>query len=324
MLECNYGVPGSGKSYKAVYTIYEAFINEKSSTFNKYERFYCNIAEFKFNKFEGKGFKLVPNDLIKQLSQLRLLAIQGKEESEILDKAREFNLLNSLIVWDEAQTYFSKKHDVLLWWIEYQRHLHQHVILIAQSPKRILAEYSDLGDKFFKAVPPSLRLTNSLQYKRYAESKLLKMSYIDTLTIKPSKDVFDLYTSGANEKPKKVIYKFIIIAVALFIVSIVLFKLIAGRFEHGNNDVNNSESSVVTSSSPLDLSNSFAVVCYGFSCSCMGSTFNLSDLNNYKKKFGLVPIDINSYSPEINIYSYQKNDLFFSEVLSAPVNNSSN
>lgn len=109
MLECDFGVPGSGKSYKAVYTIYETFLNDKSDRYGKKDLFYTNIHEFKFDRFPNKGFPFVPNTLISQLSQLRLLDIQGKSKDEIIELARSMNLFNCLIVWDESQTFFSKK-----------------------------------------------------------------------------------------------------------------------------------------------------------------------------------------------------------------------
>lgn len=323
MLECDYGVPGSGKSYKAVYSIYEAFVNEKSERFNKYERFYTNIADFKFNKFPDTGFKLVPNDFIKNLSTLRLLAIQGKSESEILETARSLNLLNCLVVWDEAQQFFSKQNDVLLWYIEYHRHLHNDVILIAQSPDRIQSGYKDLGDLHFKAVPPSLRMSNSLQYKRYATSKMYKKEVIDTISLKPDQKIFDLYKSGANEKPKKVIYKFIVIALVLAFVVGSIFAFVTSSWS--SNDSNSSSVTVaqtsLTKSTPIS-SHVFTVACVGFDCSYLGQSVVMSDLNVKEKEFNIYPTLSTQISDGVYLRTYSYNADFIKGVFNVSFSDS--
>lgn len=324
MLELDYGVPGSGKSYKAVNLIYQSFVNEKSENFNKYERFYCNIAEFKFDSFNGQGLKLVPPDFIAKVSQLRLIAVAGGSETEILKKAREFDLLDCLIVWDEAQTFFSKKNDVLLWWVEYHRHLYQDIILIAQSPDRILSCYKDLGDLHFKAVPPSLRVSNSLQYKRFVTPQLYKKSVIDTISLKPDPKIFALYKSGANEKPKKVIYKFIIIAVVLAVVVALIFSFVGRRFSGDSNQTQPSAPSY-TSAPTQSYDDSITVACVGFDCSFMGSSVPLAVLNQYEHDFNFRSTIITQVSPNVFLRVYPNNHEFVKGVfnVSLPSSNPS-
>ena len=316
-LELDYGVPGSGKSYKAVNTIYQAFLNEKSDTYGKYQRFFCNIAEFKFDKFDGRGFKLVPNDLISKISQLRLLAVQGKEESEILDLARSLDLLDSLFVWDEAQTFFSKKNDVLLWWVEYHRHLHQDIILIAQSPDRIISGYKDLGDFHFMATPPSLRTTNALKYKRYSTPQLYKYSHSDTITLKPDPRIFDLYKSGANEKPKKVIYKFLGIAAVLVVVLLLTVSFIMSRYD--SDDSNTTVSSSGSLPVVQHFSEIFTVACVGFECSYLGSVVSLADLNARSAEYGLNAVTTTSISEGVTLREYPFNVDFIKGVFNVTV-----
>lgn len=324
VLECDFGVPGSGKSYKAIYSIYESFLNEKSERFNKYERFYTNVADFKFNKFPDKGFKLVPNDFIKNLSILRLLAIQGKSESEIIESARSLDLLDCLIVWDEAQSFFSKKNDVLLWWIEYHRHLHQDVILIAQSPRRILSEYKENGDLFFRAVSPSLRTSDSLKYKRYGTFNMYKGEVIDTISLKPDPIIFELYKSGANEKPKKVIYKFVFIALFLSLVVGSIFAFVTSSWS--SNDSNSSASVTIaqtslTKSTPIS-SHVFTVACVGFDCSYLGQSVVMSDLNVKEKEFNIYPTFTTQISDGVYLRTYSYNADFIKGVFNVSLSDS--
>lgn len=53
MLEFYCGVPGSGKTYKAVDHVYNSFLDDKNSFYGKYERFYTNINEFNYEFFNN-------------------------------------------------------------------------------------------------------------------------------------------------------------------------------------------------------------------------------------------------------------------------------
>lgn len=53
MLEFYTGVPGSGKTYRAVDHVYNCFIDSKSKEFGKYKRFFTNINEFHFDVFNN-------------------------------------------------------------------------------------------------------------------------------------------------------------------------------------------------------------------------------------------------------------------------------
>lgn len=303
MLECDFGVPGSGKSYKAVYTIYETFLNDKSDRYGKKDLFYTNIHEFKFDRFPNKGFPFVPNTLISQLSQLRLLDIQGKSKDEIIELARSMNLFNCLIVWDESQTFFSKKNDVLLWWVEFHRHLHHDIILIAQVPRRILSEYKENGDLFFKAVPPSLRTTNSLKYKRYGTFNMYKGEVIDTISLKPDPNIFALYKSGANEKPKKVIYKFVFLALFFAFVVFSIFAYVTSSMGSDSNSTSSDSSSSVRSVVDPTLG-TVTVACVGFDCSYLGQSVSLADLNVKQKEFGVYPLTTLQISEGVFLREY--------------------
>jgi len=285
-----FGQTGSGKSYFGTYTIYNAFINEKSPTFGKYTHFFTNLAEFNFDKFPDKGFQLKPKEFISAISQLRAMFLYEKTESEIIEKSKELKLFGCLIVWDEAQTYISKKNEVLFWFVEYQRHLSQDIVFFAQTPSRVQEGIKDLSHNNYRAVSPAMRLGKNFEYKRFGNADLYQNSYIDTLTLKPDPKIFELYHSGNNEQPKKLIHKFLFLILVFTIIAVSVFYYALSRWSHGDDNVsepvNNPSDSLY---SPPVNSASFSVVCVGFECSYLGNSVSLSDLNKYDVQYHIFP-----------------------------------
>lgn len=198
MIEYYLGLPGSGKTYRAVDHVYNAFLDPKSKTFGKYDRFFTNINEFKFDSFNtpnkdqfakvsakdtaksqdedqsGKrelttnesalasaktvAYNLDMDQLLISLGELRDLYLSKVGDSALLERADELELSNTLFIIDEAHNFFDAKNDVLVWWLSYHRHLHQDIILITQNLSLIYRKYLTFGEFFYRAVPSSLRL----------------------------------------------------------------------------------------------------------------------------------------------------------------------
>lgn len=198
MIEYYLGLPGSGKTYRAVDHVYNAFLDPKSKTFGKYDRFFTNINEFKFESFNtsnkdqfakvsaknttlsddqassGKrelttnvsalasskkvAFNLDMDQLLISLAELRDLYLSKVGDSVLLERADELELSNTLFIIDEAHNFFDAKNDVLVWWLSYHRHLHQDIILITQNLALIYRKYLTFGEFFYRAVPSSLRI----------------------------------------------------------------------------------------------------------------------------------------------------------------------
>lgn len=324
MIELNYGVPGSGKTFKGVHFLHSIFIDEKSPNYQKFTHFYTNIADFKFDKFNGLGEPFKINEIKKTLGILRLEYLKGIPEADLIAHATALGFANALFVIDEAQNFFSKSDDLLLWWIEYHRHFSQYIILIAQSPKRILSGYKDLGDLHYKAVPPSLRLGSSLSYKRFAEPNLYKASYIETLKLSADPDIFALYQSGANEKPKKVIYKFIGIGILLAVLVTFAFNFFATHLSPDNNESSPTSSpSSPTYKAPSVSGDTVSVACFAFDCSYMGSVVPIAVINQYEHDYKFNPISINQMSPDVFIRVYPHNAEFIKGVFNVSINHSS-
>lgn len=329
MLAYYVGLPGSGKTYRAVNYVYDCFIDEKSKDFGKFERFYTNINEFKFEFFNVTKIQaelLDYDKLIIDLEHLRLMFMQKAPDSQLVEKAKELGLDKALFVIDEAHNYYDTKKDVLLWWLTYHRHLHQDIILITQNLSLIYRQYLKIGEFFYRAVPSSLRLRSGVfTYHQFVDYKLTKTSHTDTIKLKFNKDVFELYSSGANIQSKKVIYKFIILGALLFFFTFGVFWAISSSYKSDSNSSSSPAATFSKLAPPVVLpSNSFTVVCVDFDCSFKGRPFSLTKLNGYVKQYGLIQSGYDS-SNGITFFTYANNDKFFKEVIDVPsVSNSSN
>lgn len=345
MIEYYLGLPGSGKTYRAVDHVYNAFLDPKSKTFGKYDRFFTNINEFKFDSFNTPAkidsrklqskreietsesaiassktvaYNLDMDQLIISLGELRDLYLSKVGDSVMMDRADDLHLSNTLFIIDEAHNFFDTKNDVLVWWLSYHRHLHQDIILITQNLSLIYRKYLTFGEFFYRAVPSSLRLRGGIfTYHQFVNYKLYKTSHTDTIKVKFNQAVYDLYGSGANTQGKKVIYKFLLIAAFLFVLVLLLFKFISSNM--GDSSDKNVSSSVLLSVSSsgvtVDRSASFTVVCIGFDCVYMGQTLSLPELNGYEKQYSLQSLETTVVSDGVTLRSYARNDKFLSEVI---------
>lgn len=345
MLEFYVGVPGSGKTYRAVNHIYSCFLDTKSKDFKKYDRFHTNINEFNFSKFNTvsvssatpkigidriedlDGPVAIPlkiDDLIEKLAILHVLS-SSVDDSKLIEKAKDLKLFGTLFVIDEAHNFFSELDSTLVWWLSYHRHLHQDIILITQNLSLLNRKYMAFGEFFYRAVSSSMRVRSTVfTYHQYINYKLYKSSHSDTIKVKFNKDVYALYHSGANTQPKKVLHKFIFLASILFVVAAFAFYFVANSVidDSDKNSTNKKDNtklkSVVVNSSdkPSDF---LVVVCVDFECSYQGKIFSLSDMNSYVHKYSLKVIDTTKID-NVVFRTYSFNDKFFREVVNASKN----
>jgi zona occludens toxin len=287
------------------------------------------IKEFKKASINKSAFTITSNNdianpldfdtLLSQMEEIRQLYLSKGTDKQLLELADEFKLSNTLFIIDEAQNYFSDKNDTLSWWLSYHRHLHQDIILITQNLSLIYRKFLTFGEFFYKAVPSSLRLRgNIFTYHQYINYHLYKSSYTDTIKVKFSKEIYALYGSGANTQGKKVIYKFLIIALVLFVLVVFVFKIFISS-KMIKSDSNTTEQSKTLESENLttliDKSKTFTVVCIGFECSCKGSTFDLSQLNGYITAYHLFSVSTIKLANGVTFRKFVNNQKFESEVL---------
>ncbi|MDD2358338.1 MAG: zonular occludens toxin domain-containing protein [Thiovulaceae bacterium] len=329
MIEYYTGVPGSGKTYRAVSHAFDCFLDEKSKTYKKYKYFYTNINEFKFDAFnidkEDVAFVLDMDSLIVSLTELRTLYLDKQPDSVLMIRAVELNLADALFIIDEAHNFFDINNAVLVWWLSYHRHLHQDIILITQNLSLIYRKYLSFGEFFYNAVSSSLRLRGSVFiYHQFTKYQLTKNSHTNTFKIKFNSAVYALYSSGANTQGKKVIQRFIFIAVFLFIVVVLFFKFYSSHLGHSSDSNSTKSNNSIPSNNISNNINSdfFTVVCVGFDCSYSGQTLSMLDLNKYQKEFNLYEIKSSSGSGGVVFHTYSRNDAFLKRVFNVTFDSS--
>lgn len=333
MIEIYTGVPGSGKTYRAVSFLYDIFLDDKSKSFGKFSKFYTNINEFKFSAFpDCVGFPIDFDVLLDQLSQLHKLAMSKANDKELNELSKSFNLDNAFFIIDEGHNFFDKQNAVLIWWLSYHRHLHQDIIIITQNLSLIDSKYKSFSEFFYKAIPSSLRIFgNKLKYEQYIGSRMFKSQRSEKFELKFNPLVYDLYTSGANTQSKKVIYKYLAFAgfgflgVALVIYLIVHFMFSGGKKKDINSTANPISKSFSSSSGSSSFSSSLGVskdqslvtfICTSSDCEALSQTFTLEDMKRYIKKYKFDVLTLQRLPNDFYIYKYKVNDSkFFSEVL---------
>lgn len=232
MIEYDLGVPGSGKTYKAVYSLYSNFgINQKlkDSKFvhNDVDFAYTNINEIKLDSFDPGTIKKLDWDLFyDNLTTLHAHYKDKKTDSELIEFAKNFDLFRCLIIIDECHNYLDRNDVVLIWWLSYHRHLHHQIYLITQNLALVYTKYKSFSEFFYVAKSSSLRLfKNQMTYSQFTNSRLSQASKSGTIKIPFVKEIYDTYHSGANQQSKNILKKFISFAIGFFI--LLIFILLA-------------------------------------------------------------------------------------------------
>lgn len=215
------GNPGSGKTYYAVYKIYEYFIKEsKDEKESKPDLLYCytNINQFKFETDE-RLLKFEYDKFYSDMEILYALYLDKVSDEELNEKAKELKLHKAMFVFDECHNFLkSKKDPILVWWLTYHRHLYQEIFLITQDLSLVNPEYKRVAEQFFKAVDASkIFLKNKFKYVLYGSYRLFKKDIMNTIGIPYSQEVFNLYHSGNKSSNKSFVRKFFFISFVAFI-----------------------------------------------------------------------------------------------------------
>lgn len=241
------GNPGSGKTYLAVYKLYENFLFEpknKDVNPNNYLYAYTNINEFNFSCSD----LILPLDLenlYDKLTDLYNLYLDKANDQELIEKAKELEIYKSLFVIDECHSnIFDKKKDkILIWWLTYHRHLYQDIWLITQNLSLVDSCYKKIAEFFYKAVDGSNRLfSKRFKYVLFNSPTMYNKRDIvpgGGISLKYDPEIFNLYHSGNITKHKSFIKVYMFIAFILFIVVFIFFlKFISFFDSNDKNDLN--------------------------------------------------------------------------------------
>ena len=221
MIDFFFGKPRTGKTYRAVDLIYKEYI--KPNSIPTFDNILTNIGGFKFKEvnqiFLDKGsvsraYKLEWKTFYIHLKKLHEMALDEKSDDELNKYANYHHINNALIVLDEASFYMKRYDDAISWWLAYHGHFKMRIICITQSPKQIYSEYMEHTEIFYEAQPQAKQLSNkSLRYIHYSDIPFKKDNRFGNSSLKTSQDIYNLYKSGEVDKPKKIIYKFIFMAI---------------------------------------------------------------------------------------------------------------
>ena len=245
------GLPGSGKTYLAMHTLYTNFVDTETTKLDKYlikiglkkpkeikyEIAYTNINEFNFSVSD----KIKPLDWQQfyfKLQNLHNLYLQKKTDSELIEFAKKENIFKALIVVDEIHNIFNKKDDeVIIFWLTYHRHFSQDIILITQDLSLVNKEYKTCAEFFYRAIPSRFRLSkNTFKYRQYSSYSLYAKDIVPggDVKVKANPKIFSLYHSGAKAQQKSIFHKYFLLLfliVAYFIYSLQNFFSV-----YSNND----------------------------------------------------------------------------------------
>lgn len=245
------GLPRSGKSYRAVWQIYETFIKSTSKDYKKHQYLYTNIGGFKHdvvNDILVKNPIITDDEIIvkeslyldwdvfySHLDKLFDMAQADKSDDELLRYARYHKLTPAMIVIDESYRYFTKRSDPVLVWLNgYHGHLGLDIVIIIHRPSLMHSDYKAHTEEFIDAQPKSKSLTNNIfRYKFYSDDHYIKQSNYSTDRLIANQAIFDLYKSGDLHKPKKILYKYIGIMIgAVFFIGLMAYFFMDKMGDH--------------------------------------------------------------------------------------------
>jgi len=214
------------------------FITPKN--IHNYDLAYTNINQFDFSK-TSKIKKLDFDNLRLRLSELYTMYMSKKTDSELLEKAKEYNLVNILITIDEVHNFLGTKvDDVLKWWLTYHGHLHQDLFFITQDLSLVHTQYKSNAEYFYKAIPPSARLsTKKFRYTQYRNSRMAMNGKIRDFTIPALQEIYNMYVSGAENNSKSVVKKFLYIGGFMSIFLIIGIYMFISSFKENVSSDNN-------------------------------------------------------------------------------------
>jgi Zonular occludens toxin (Zot). len=240
MLTIIYGVPGSGKSYFAVWNIKKTIEKEKDNIV-----LISNIENLKLPH-------LNLDDLIQQYGGIdNFFNVDCEFWKTDIDKKK-------ILFIDECQKYFNKKFfsSTVFFYFQYHRHLNVDIYLITQSYKVLPSELVVLSEIVIQAVPASFRWFRS-SFK-YLIKDLETGEVVEKIDIPFKKDVAELYTSALviqdNKKftytQKYLFFSILLISVALFLLIFVFPKFFLSSFSKSSSQSPELSESSVSSQSP--------------------------------------------------------------------------
>lgn len=217
MIKIVQGVPGSGKSYFAVYYLCTKFAKYD----NIYQEWILNPGVLLISNLEGLKCKhLSLEKLLERWPVEEFFTVANFEKIQA-----QYKCSNIVLIIDEAQRYFDYEYynkDVF-YFFQYHRHLGVDVFLMTQDVKTLAKPIPVLCEYIITAAERTLSIMNTFRYK-YTN---LKGKYFDSKVLRKRQDIFSAYKSftvDEIEKPKNAITKHLVTLVVIIFVVIFGFK----------------------------------------------------------------------------------------------------
>ncbi|WP_458701391.1 zonular occludens toxin domain-containing protein [Sulfurospirillum sp. 1307] len=250
MIDLVTGVPGSGKTYKAVYLIKN--LCEKNP--KKYKHIFTNINGLNYDKcneiakepdyVKAFEFRDLKQDIILEYSyheQYKLGEIQIDDYDDFIKSEGVFKkYINSLIVIDECHLFFeTKAEDTLIRFLSYHRHFDIDLLLLTQNKNLVDKKYLSFIETMYSALPSSKRLFSfsffglnivKFRYRKYASYQEYHSNIVGTESLPFVKEVYELYNSGGTEIKKSASLKFLMPVIIVSLITFVAYKYVSARF----------------------------------------------------------------------------------------------
>jgi zona occludens toxin len=331
MVEYITGVPGSGKSYRGIFSLFANFGLEKSKI--KYKSLIhddvdyalTNINEIKLDKFENDKVKHLDWDIFySNLKQLHTMYKAKATDTEMEPIAKELGFFRVLIILDECHNYLDRQDAVLVWWLSYHRHFHQQIYLITQNLGLVNSKYKAFSEFFYKARPSSLKLFNkNMVYFQFTDSRMSQKSKSGTIKLPIIQEVFDSYGSGANQQSQNILKKFLIIAIGFFITLFIVITLIRSYWAPTENEtkepvinsqiINGVKKQIATSKTTINETYSnkdiYKIYCNDNICLINNNIYENKYINFLKKHFEFKIVKSAIY----NNFAFDEYQLFISQ-----------
>ena len=231
MIDLVVGVPGSGKTYFAVFKLLDLIKSEKK----QYNHIFTNINGLDYKKcndiaktkdyvkpFDFQDLKKQINDEFTTYQQVQNGYLDVPDYDEFIKSQHILeDFYHSLIIVDECHLYFTDKvDDALIRFLSYHRHFNVDMLLLTQNKNLVNKKYLSFIETMYKALPGSKRFfSNVFRYKKYASYQEYNANFINTVSLKLKSDVFTLYNSGSTKLTKSILHKLLlpVLALSLFI-----------------------------------------------------------------------------------------------------------
>ena len=220
MISIIYGVPGSGKTYYAVWWIRKRAL-EEGDIFLRVRSDVILITNIKLNLDSVDGYIYIED--IKDFSRYMDVDFWRANFSFLRGK-------KLYVVMDECQLFFYHYKDdpKVLFFLQYHRHLGVDILLITQTPKSLPAKVFELSEFLIEAVPKSVNPFSFRAFRYRVLHPFDRDIVLRRFHLAFDPVVFHLYSdmvykpSEDEEKPKNAFTRYYVLLASFLLLTVFL------------------------------------------------------------------------------------------------------